>query len=89
MFAFSPQRGYACRQRARIQTYIVIIAITLNTIRYSMFYLISSWALKSEAPVPVERCARHSWTRMTPAVAVAAGNSFGFAGWDLASQRVS
>ena len=60
MFAFSPQRGYACcRQRARIQTYAVITAITLNTIRYSMFYLISSWALKSEAPVPVERCARH------------------------------
>ena len=25
-----------------------------------MFYLISSWALKSEAPVSVEQCARHS-----------------------------
>ena len=61
IFAFSPLPRYACcRQRARIQTYAVIIAITLNTIRYSMFYLISSWALKSEAPVPVEQYARHS-----------------------------
>jgi hypothetical protein len=62
MFAFSPQLGYACgRQRARIQTYAVIIAITLNTIRYSIFYLISSSVLKSEGPVSVEQQrVRHS-----------------------------
>src|SRR5437764_3517984 len=57
----SPLCRYACcRQGARIQTYAVIIAITLNTIRYSMSYLISSWALKSEAPVPLWQCAGHS-----------------------------
>ncbi len=55
MFAFSPLARYACcRQRARIQTYAVIIATTLNTIRYSMCYLISSSALKSEASFSVD-----------------------------------
>jgi len=43
-----------------IQANAVIIATTLNTIRYSMFYLIFCAILKPAAPVLFEQCARHS-----------------------------
>jgi hypothetical protein len=54
-------RNYACcRQRPMIHAYAVIIAATLNTIRYSMSYVISWSVMKSKAPLSVEQCARHS-----------------------------
>ena len=62
-----------------IQTKLVIIATTLNTIRYSIFTLFSSLVMKSEPALHLDLAFITAWTRMAPAIAIAPGDRFGLA----------
>ena len=85
LLALNDYGRYVCRgQRPRIQTYAIIIAATLNTIRHSavLSHCLTGdetgasafiWFVALEIPR----------TRMAPAIAIAAGDSFGLADWEL------
>ena len=77
----APLRCHAWRrQRAIIQTYVIMIAATLNTISYSMVLAHFSrgneiGTLRVRLHIPMDA----TWTRMAPAIAIAAGDCFSFA----------